>query len=84
MESDLKHLTERLALVEKEVASIRRELVTLVHSEPGSVAGRAENQPGLRTDKELQRRLVGDFLAEFNIEGKPVAPEELQKPIVKS
>ena len=84
MEPDVNALSERLALVEKEVASIRRGLMALDHSRASERTGAQNVLCKFQTDKAVLRRVMGDFLPELGIEGQPIKAEGLQARMAKA
>lgn len=79
MNTDIKSLSERLARVESEVASIRQEVIRLDRSEAGQQEYGQKGLAQFQVDKELIRSIVGELFTKLSIGCQPIDTEELQK-----
>jgi len=77
-------LSERLARVEREVASIRQELIELSRSGTDQQTGTQKDLTKFSADKGLYRSLMKNLFSELRIEGQPIGAEKLQELMEKA
>ena len=84
MDNSLKVLSERLDHVQREVVSIRQELMELDRSLASQQASTQRSLAQFRVNKGLHHSLMKNLFAELCIEGEPLEPEELQERMEKA
>ena len=84
MSDGLNAIYERLALVEKEVASIRHELTDLDRLGTNHRTGALKALSRFQTDRDLLRRSMDGFLGELGIQAQPIDAENLQERMSKA